>query len=878
MGISEQDSQYKKGEEVHLSSRPQIIMNKPPAAAHPPTPGVYRVPPTRTPRENHQVYFPPEDPSKFPIVPTTPRTDDMLWAESQEEEKAINPEEADPAELAEDTAYDAPREYVQIFADKQNAIQNENEPISYTISSSNVNTYHHDHSEQKSTESTPFPLTLTSPRFDTEDGLWGVFRESKSMDEEFNVKKKSDTKVTEADDGNEEKVESGANPKAASAPGDEVATAQFVESLRQKELAFERERADLEARLSEATAALQNSESDRKHLQETLEQRERQLESTSHQLAALNENLAAALQMQEDSDSEIQRLKTALQDEIKARASLGKEANRVAELQQELRENEGKMTGLLEEGKKLSMRQGEVEQSLRKARAELKTSEADKQRVIKEKVGLQERIEELVQQLKTQNDEKANQSQSIAAMHAVSQASSDKLAKVEAEKNAALQEIADKTKALDKAWAQMNDVKKELAELKAERDNLASRLKDQQLSEEVSKKDRREWLDREQRLQASLEQLEASLARHQTEADHREKGLQREAESLRQRWLDAVARSEAIASGVQEAGAPLLRQIKGLQEEARARATAWAATEASLSERTATAEAAARAAEIAKASAEARFTQASKDLSDSVAELEELKNEVIGLKSDLKKAESKAEKAQERLVELEGELTGTKEVYSRAIKEAKGTEAKLKLQVTTYRDQMESIKGELEESLASSQNTVSKLQSELERERTRQKLVTRTNSQGPVTQGGFLAQSLEGEENSGSSQSQPTTNPADAAAGNTSLAAVQQLQRSLRQKEGEAAHLHEQLRTMEHTRGALAEEVNHLSKDNSKLQRQNKELQLLKRRHTELESKYEVLLDLLGEKSEELDALQQDMESLKASYKAQLEQLVPKDS
>ena len=45
---------------------------------------------------------------------------------------------------------------------------------------------------------------------------------------------------------------------------------------------------------------------------------------------------------------------------------------------------------------------------------------------------------------------------------------------------------------------------------------------------------------------------------------------------MRKRWQDAVSRTETLAADMHESTAPLLRQIKALQEEARIRAMAWA--------------------------------------------------------------------------------------------------------------------------------------------------------------------------------------------------------------------------------------------------------------------------------------------------------------
>jgi len=56
----------------------------------------------------------------------------------------------------------------------------------------------------------------------------------------------------------------------------------------------------------------------------------------------------------------------------------------------------------------------------------------------------------------------------------------------------------------------------------------------------------------------------------------REDAVRQELADMRKRWQDAVSRTETLAADMHESTAPLLRQIKALQEEARVRATAWA--------------------------------------------------------------------------------------------------------------------------------------------------------------------------------------------------------------------------------------------------------------------------------------------------------------
>ena len=97
-----------------------------------------------------------------------------------------------------------------------------------------------------------------------------------------------------------------------------------------------------------------------------------------------------------------------------------------------------------------------------------------------------------------------------------------------------------------------------------------------------------------------------------------------------------------------------------------------------------------------------------------------------------------------------------------------------------------------------------------------------------------------------------------------SILALEKLQQALRQKEAEVQHLQSRLHDVERTRDALAEEVTVLGRQHSlqvaKALRAAAEIAQAK----DLVQQKEVLLELLGEKTEELEVLQGEMETLKA--------------
>jgi len=144
-----------------------------------------------------------------------------------------------------------------------------------------------------------------------------------------------------------------------------------------------------------------------------------------------------------------------------------------------------------------------------------------------------------------------------------------------------------------------------------------------------------------------------------------------------------------------------------------------------------------------------------------------------------------------------------------------------------------------------------------------------------VSQNSVLEQTLSGSFSSSSSTAGGSG--AEAAGGGgggggepLSILALEKLQQALRQKKTEVQHLQSRLHDVERTRDALAEEVTVLGRQHSlqvaKALRAAAEVAQAK----DLVQQKEVLLELLGEKTEELEVLQGEMETLKA----QLEQIL----
>lgn len=221
-------------------------------------------------------------------------------------------------------------------------------------------------------------------------------------------------------------------------------------------------------------------------------------------------------------------------------------------------------------------------------------------------------------------------------------------------------------------------------------------------------------------------------------------------------------------------------------------------------------------------------------------------------------ARSKA--ATDRLVEAEAEVSATSDALRRMGKEAKATEAKLKLQIVHASDRLENAKRELDvelEEKANLQHCVRNLQRDLEDARaTRAHLAAKpgvTTSPRIMVSPGTGSGEASGE------------NDVHLVSGGSSafVMELEKLHLQLKQRQSEVSSQADRLRQVEEVRDALTSEVLELGQRNTELQKLASSTQKLEKKVMTITKKNNVLLELLGEKTEEVEDLQASIEQLK---------------
>lgn len=105
---------------------------------------------------------------------------------------------------------------------------------------------------------------------------------------------------------------------------------------------------------------------------------------------------------------------------------------------------------------------------------------------------------------------------------------------------------------------------------------------------------------------------------------------------------------------------------------------------------------------------------------------------------------------------------------------------------------------------------------------------------------------------------------------------TERLQANIRQLENQLGFYQTQLASSSQSRDELSEEVLNMSQEMERLRKELKKTQAIEKEHQQLNGRYQTLLELLGERTEEVDELKADLVDVKEMYKTQILDLVQK--
>ena len=344
-------------------------------------------------------------------------------------------------------------------------------------------------------------------------------------------------------------------------------------------------------------------------MSEIVTDRERALETSAVKMSESHKQLEAAQRRILDLGAELVEKDSKLrQNQVNSvgESDLKKQLQRAQEI---MKEKEERLAAFEQEGQNLAKKQSEMEKVVRTTKAEVKKRDGDIVKLKESKEQLVKAIEEMQDLVRKNELEASSATKSLSAMQAVSQASTDKLSRLEGDINSKADELLSQRRAMEAAWAENNESKRVVAELRADRDDLRRQIGLGTSKVMETESSRRDIEQREAVLRATNKQLQDSLQRQMQESSVREERLRDEVGEMRKRWQEAITSRETLSSELSSATAPLLRQISSMQDSMRMKGESWQSVEASLSERALRAESVAEIAENRKSFLEDQTNQ-----------------------------------------------------------------------------------------------------------------------------------------------------------------------------------------------------------------------------------------------------------------------------
>ena len=671
-----------------------------------------------------------------------------------------------------------------------------------------------------------------------------------------------------------------AAPATSATHPDPLAVAELQQSLSKAEL----ERDGLRAELSKLQTA--------KHeLQASLARREAQLESLAQASASAHE----AAQAQ---DSEIDALRAevnaktaALSGAAALEATVGEKDAALADMRAQVAAAEAKVKAVMEEGMGWSKEQAKQSRIIKKLREKLVQATDAETRVDATAKSLETRVQKLQGKLEESTAELADLKAQLTTS------------------KAAAKEATGRCSAAEKKAARLENSLARETKLASERADRIAKLQSVDIEAAAHRAAAQERGAESVALAIDLQGAREALVQAREDAAETEERLQRELKSLHKKWQTSETRNEELADQVASSTRPLLRQVAALQSLLEDQRGVWQTSEGALTQRAVRAEtAAARSAERQRIAVEelqtARLTLVTQE--EKAKRLQEHLDEERRLRMELAAQVSA----------LEGEVAAEKTAGGEARLRAEEHEA-LAVRMTATTAELESrLKALREDTETQAQEVekehhahVTKLKTQLQRAELRcaeflkQAQQGGGSSAGGAGDGGTDRKGGRGKEDwgggvddsgsgtgGGGGTSRSNGNVGETGSASTAEAILSEATwgagasflgagnisqfHGSRVAQTQQRFLQTRCQEAEAARDRLAAKLVDMGSQLSSLQRAHTGMDALREEHSTLLTKQEVLLQLLGEKTEQVDGLESDIAEMKRMYRQQTETLL----
>ncbi|XP_012271723.1 TATA element modulatory factor isoform X2 [Orussus abietinus] len=504
---------------------------------------------------------------------------------------------------------------------------------------------------------------------------------------------------------------------------------------------------------------------------------------------------------------------------------------------------------LREEGEKLSKQQLQHSNIIKKLRLKEKENDAT---IKNQKEQIEEQASELERLKRSLHAKEEVERSQIVAVHTLT-------AKTKKQEK----EILSLQERLDNAQHKMEAYKRSLDAAKVE---LADTKQNLTIAEEELK-EAIENAGESCQLAAQVEALKSKLRQAEESHVKREESLKQENTELMKRLETAEARCEELSESVSTSTKPLLRQLEQLQANLSHKSNSFMKQEKAMSE---------------------RIIELQTKLENLVEVDRFLKEENLNLKSKMSAFEARINSKENEKVRLEGLYEQMKQEYEKLAEEKKMHRQIIESLEQTHASKIKELKREINS--LENKLSIEKAATDAEKRKNHAMLEQHQSLDEELR----LSPTLSiGRDSVGSTNSVwPTFNDSmfesssgrfpnvyeSIRSGSNSTSMFESLQAQLKQRDGEVQQMQWELSRRNIERDALNSELSTLTQKVEDLSSKVSEAETLKESLNEIQTRYDALLQMYGEKVEENQELRLDLEDVKDMYKTQIDQLLKRDT
>ncbi|CAL1540630.1 unnamed protein product [Lymnaea stagnalis] len=618
---------------------------------------------------------------------------------------------------------------------------------------------------------------------------------------------------------------------------------------------------------------------DKNILQNQLVQLEEAREADSADLTALTNEFTARLGEAEKKWQAVLKEKESLKQKLTTAEKELERRSGGTDSEALLEEKKEQVAQLLAEGEKLSKQQLQNSNIIKKLRAKEKETDATITSQRKKLDEVTKEMERLTSVLDSREDLEKKQADAINQLNSAVQRQEKEISKLKSD----LEDAQEKNRGLQAA---LDNSYKEIAELHRSNATQDSKAQEAALSAETHvREELKAAMDREQikfrqereAFIIQADDLRLEMSRLEKEHSRREDLLRQEIAHLQERLQEDEVRSQDLTHSVTSATRPLLRQIENLQATFGAQSAAWERVEKTLTDRLAESQTALAIAQEKERTACEQLMELTAKLTSVEASNSRLKQEKYQLAAQLDNDKAQLEELQDARNNIVAQFEAGKQKISQELNQLKMDKIHLESQLTVEHTRLETEKKKiiaLEEQLKLLQE---RLRSAESPSPTSSLSLSRNNSMiGSIHEPPSMHWSFHEDSDSGSTLGGSKTSVYDSLRQSGAAIVVENLSSQLKLKEGEITQLQSEIGQLERTRESMARELVNLSNQIDELSGLKTAHQELQEQFNELNSRYSAILQMYGEKEEQVQELRLDLQDVKEMYKSQIDALMAK--